>query len=189
MAVTIPEEPKLPYADLQRQLEAARSDKKLYQAIVNAPFEYMVEVAHLFLGFMSLVIVDRKAGVVKTAAVSDTEHYRTAVSGINFTPAQYKVSLNDHGNSIIQAISSGKPQGTTDWGTLSRPQTGPEPARLNQANSGIAYSIVYPLDSPSGGALMFCYYQYQADIGTLQHEFMVRYARLVSESLTKHFKR
>jgi len=54
---------------------------------------------------------------------------------------------------------------------------------LNQANSGIAYSVAYPLLPPAAGVLMFFYYQYQEDIDEPQYKFMEQYVRLVSQTL------
>ena len=55
-------------------------------------------------------------------------------------------------------------------------------ARPNQANSGINYSSVYPLQGKVKGALLYNFFQYDG-ISKQQHAFMRKYTKLVSGAL------
>jgi hypothetical protein len=186
-----PTQPNVDLQQLRQTLGVATNKDAFSQAVVNAPFEQKLETAYLFLGFISFYLVDPGSKLVRLSAVSDTEAYRLAVNGYKFEPDKFSLSLTaDKNNDIVKAVRSNKPVDNIDWTGLSRREADPEQARLNQANSGIAYSAIYPLAVPGGGALLFCYYQYQENIGEAQHSFMADYARMVSELLTQlHFKR
>ncbi|HXR50215.1 MAG TPA: hypothetical protein VN778_04280 [Verrucomicrobiae bacterium] len=177
--------PTINYDELHRKLQSASSQFQLFHKVANLPFEYKLEMALLFLGLISLYVADPEEGVVKLAAVSDTEHYRISVQNYKFDPASFKVPLTDHDNSIVKAIKQAKAQSTTDWATLSRANVHPKYSRDNQASSGIAHNTVYPLDVPGGGAMLFAYYQYQEDMGQPQEEFMGKYSALVSAVLKR----
>jgi len=128
--------------------------------------------------------VDEASQMVYLAAVSHTEQYNQSVRGYDFDETDYHLSLkSDQGNDIVKAILINKPQKTLDWGSLSRPAADRGQARLNQASGGIAYSMVYPLPGPARGALLYCYFQYEENIGPGQQQFMERYTKLVSDSL------
>jgi hypothetical protein len=177
----------VPYEQLQEALSAAKDRAELYQVIATAPFTHKVEMALLFLGFISFFILDDTKQTVRLVAVSDTEYYQMSVQGYNFDLASYVVPLDDSKNSIAKAIKTGKPQSTTDWGVLGRTRA-EDAARFNQANSGIAYTAVYPFSGKLRGALMYNYYQYQDAIGPQQHEFMKRYTIMVSSALDKNYE-
>jgi hypothetical protein len=170
---------------LDQTLHALQGRHKLYAAIANKPFENTVETAYLFLGFICLYIVDEANGVVSVGAVSDTEQYRMSIEGYNFDVNTFKLALSDEQNSIVRAINTGDPQSTDDWTTVSRPQAPEGAARLNQANSGIAFTIVYPFVGKTRGALMYNYFQYQDAIGEQQYAFMRQYTDLVSSLVDK----
>lgn len=173
------------YDTLKAALDTARSGDELGAAIVNAPFDFPVAAALLFLGIIVYLRVDKSARTINRIALSDTElaQNTTEVSAVPFE--EIKIPLNHSENVIAQSIKTGKPQETTDWQHLFAPALTAEQARINQASAGVAYSAVYPLEAPNGGALIFSYFQYQADIGKDQQDFMHRYVKLVNNALIK----
>jgi hypothetical protein len=170
------------YSILLSHITAVRSEE-VYDAIVNAPFIHnKVAMAWLFLGFICLYLVDENGIIVQLMAMSDTEQYRLAVEGYNFNPADYVLDfVVDKNNPIVQSITIGEPCGTRDWAVLGRSNVRPETVRLNQASSGIAYSVIYPLSSGRRGGVMYNYYQYPDGLGAEQQVFMECYTKLVSE--------
>ncbi len=174
-------------AQLKKALEAAGSESELFAAIVEEPLAHKVGAAHLFLGFIVLYLVPKGKRIVKLISVSDTEYYEMAIKGYNkFSASDFELSLTkDTNNSIVKTILTGEVQNTADWRTLRRSWADPVTTNLNQANSGISSSVIYPLDVPRGGALMFCFYNYQQSINSDQHKFMKEYSQLVSELLSK----
>lgn len=177
--------PEIDYKFLAKLLGAA-TPRNIYQVIVSAPFEDSIDMVLLFLGFICLYIVDQNKNVIHLVAASGTEEYRLAVEHMDFKPEDYTLTFDKHkDNTIVQAIAGGKPKDTTDWATLNSGHTPVEAVRLNQANSGIAYTAVHPLAGPVKGALMYNYYQYPDGIGDAQETFMKRYTKLVSEHLPR----
>ncbi|MBC7707765.1 hypothetical protein H7Y63_00900 [Polaromonas sp.] len=153
--------------------------------IVNAPFEYKVATALLFLGIVVLLKVDDDGVNISRIALSDTElaNNTAEVSYVPFN--EIKIPLEHPENIISIAIRTGKPQDTTDWKYLFEPALTPEQARLNQASGGIAYSAVYPLVGvDKGAAIIFSYYQYMQNIGSSQRAFMQQYSQIVTDALT-----
>lgn len=173
------------YDKLTTMLAESTDDQALYKAIVNAPFTFRVETAHLFLGIVVLLMVNKKTGLIDRVALSNTELAKntTEVSMVPFN--EIKIPADHHENIIARAIQTGEPQDTIDWKFLFVPALTPEHARLNQASGGIAYSAVYPLKARYGGAMIFSYFQYLDNIGDLQHEFMKRYSQIVESRLNK----
>jgi hypothetical protein len=173
------------YDKLALQLDKA-TPKSIYSVIANAPFKNELEMALLFLGFICVYVVDEKVNRIRLKAASDTAMYHLAVDHFSFDAKSYYLEFDKNkDNSIVRAIVKGKPQRTTDWSTLNRGKTPLEIVRLNQASSGIACSVIYPLESTVRGALMFSYYQYPDQIGTRQEEFMRHYTKLVSKYLAR----
>jgi hypothetical protein len=181
---TAADEPIIDFSALQQALDSADSVPALYQAVVDAPFEQKLAAAYLFLGFMVLFMVPPGKKVIKLGAASDNEYYKMSVSGYSFDPTKFQLPLTKNStNDIVQTAITGKPRETTDWRTLRRKWADPEQTSLNQANSGIAYSILYPVDAGNGGVLMFCYYQYVGGAGPAQTKFMGEYTALVSKAI------
>lgn len=179
--------PAIDYRLLTNLLDAANS-KDLYQVIVSAPFKNNVDMVFLFLGFICLYIVDEETNKIQLVAASGTEEYRLSVENMDFKLEDYTLYFDKNkANPIVKSIARGKPQSTTDWATLNRGKTSVEEVRLNQANSGIAYTAIYPFAGSVKGALMYNYYQYADGIGSQQEDFMERYTELVSRSLDKLF--
>lgn len=172
--------------DVLREALAAdfASDKELFQAVVNAPFEHnKVASAFMFLGIVVLLQVNKKTKTIDRVALSDTELAKntTEVSIVPFE--QIKIPLDYADNIISQAVRKGEPQDTTDWKFLFAPALASKQARINQASAGIAYSAVYPLSARDGGALIYSYYQYQEAIDEAQQGFMSTYTSIVNQSL------
>ena len=177
------DEPNFDYDALKASLHSAQDDDHLFGAIVNSPFTNPVPSAFIFLGIVVLLQVDKRAQTINRVALSETYLARmtTDVSAVPFN--EIKIPCDYYENIIAHAIAAGEPSDTTDWKFLFEPAMTPQEARINQANAGIAYSAVYPLQSRYGGALIFSYFQYQTDIGMKQVDFMSRYAQLVDEVL------
>jgi hypothetical protein len=172
------------YKKLESALANCRSEKQLYEAIVNTPFIEKHRTTAFGLGFLSLVLVDKKAGTINRISISNTD---TAKGAINITVVPFEkliVPVGYKGNIVAEAIRVGRPQQTSDWKTLLVPVLKPEEARLNQAGAGIAASFVYPLVGyRDGGAIIFQYFVPIDRVGREQHEFMFRYTKLVSRIL------
>ncbi|MDL2341744.1 MAG: hypothetical protein QFB87_01540 [Patescibacteria group bacterium] len=169
---------------IQAALKATTDERTRQQLIVNAPFEYKVATALLFLGIVVLLKVDDDGQNISRIALSNTElaQNTTEVSYVPFN--EIKIPLDHPENIISTAIRTGEPQDTIDWKFLFEPALTPEQARINQASGGIAYSAVYPLVGVGkGAAMIFSYYQYMQHIGSSQHEFMKRYSQLVASVL------
>lgn len=182
MTVSI-QEPTDFITSLTGQLNGIKDRKKLYQEIVDAPFVTRIQAAHYFLGIVVLLLVDRESGLIERIALSNTDFAKRTkdVSMVPFT--QIKIPRDDDVNIIAKAIRTGKPFSTTDWRVLFHPAMSASDARINQANSGIAYSQVHPFTAAGSGALIHSYYQYPSDIGEAQRYFMKAYTKLVNDCL------
>jgi hypothetical protein len=184
MAQSLPAPEEINFSVLEKMLKACKSDKELFAAIVNAPFTALkVETAFLFLGIIVLLLVDKEAGTINRIALSNTDLAKATkeVSVKKFE--DIVIPLDYTKNCIARAINTGVPDTTTDWKDLFAPALKPAEARINQANAGIAYSAVYPLNARDGGAMIFSYYQYPDHIGHAQADFMSHYASLVETFL------
>jgi len=172
------------YGQLRDVLAGCSTQSSLFQAVVNAPFAYPMEMTHLSLGIIVLLLADKEDGLIHRVALSSTE---LAAGTIDVSVKRFediKIPLDDPRNLIAAVIRSGKPQRTVDWEFLFTPALSPEEARLNQAGGAIACSVVYPLKGVGdGGALIYSYYQYPENLGETQEAFMQRYATMVSEHL------
>jgi hypothetical protein len=175
----------IPYQQLEAMLSEAKSPAELYLAVADGPFAFKLEMALLFLGFICFYTVDEAAQVIKPGAVSDTEHYHQSIEGYDFKLEDYKIALDDAKNIVALAVRDKTEVCTEDWGLLSRPEAREEVARLNQANSGIAYSLVQPLTGKVRGAMMYNYYTYKENISEQQQEFMDRYTAMASAAIDK----
>jgi hypothetical protein len=174
------------YKALEQKLQSAASDEELFDAVVNAPFINPLPAVLIFLGIVVLLQVNQETGTIDRVALSKTEQARatTDVSAKPFN--EIKIPIDYLENIIADAIHGGQPQDTTDWKFLFNPVLSSQQARLNQANAGIAHSIVYPLKSRGGGALIFSYYQYRSEMEDGKAEaFMKRYSDLVEAALNR----
>lgn len=166
-------------------LAAAKSDKELFQTIVNAPFYTKQLCTPLGLGLIVLLQVNDQGTLISRVAYSDTE----AALGVDkiglkslyqlSVPRQYSDNLT------VKAIDSGQPQHTEDWQSIYAPDTTPDEAHLYQAGAGIGCSCVYPLAARNGGALTFNFYLSLDRIGERQRNFMKEYQSIVAKYLAK----
>lgn len=165
-------------------LGEANTDSEIFRAIVDAPFDtYPVATAMMFLGIIVLLLVNKETGQIDRVALSSTEIAKrtTEVSAVPFN--DIKIDATEQCNVVAAAVRSQKTQETTDWEELFTPALSGEQARINQANAGIAYSVVYPFAARDGGALIFSYYQFNGKAGKAQHDFMTEYTELVNHRL------
>lgn len=169
------------FAAIETKLKSATSERELHTAIVNSPFDVPQQAALLFLGIVVLLLVDEQAGTVDRIALSDTSHAH-ATKAVSAKPFEaIRIPLDEPENLIAQVVRNQQPAGTADWAKLFTPELTAAQARINQANGGIGYSMVYPINgSTKRGALIFSYFDYPENISTPQHEFMDHYASLVS---------
>jgi len=186
MVLQTNDEATVPYALVEQLFDSADDQKTLYKHVVNAPFEYPVATAFLFLGFISFFLVDEAKSLIRLVGVSDTEYYRLSVADYPFRPSAFTVRLDNPDNAIATAVREDKIVPLHDWGKLRRPRARDEAVRLNQASAGIGYSVLYPLPGSVRGALLYNYFQYQDAIGDDQRNFMEAYTNLVADALTTH---
>jgi len=172
-------------AKLKKDLDSVKDESRLFDAIVSTPFQYKVETSLLFLGIIVLLQINKEKGTIDRIALSNTElaDYTRDISVKRFE--DIKIPLNHPHNIIAQAVKTGAPQSTTDWKDLFVPELTAKEARLNQAGGAIAFSAVYPLKARNGGALIYSYYQYPAEIGKAQRDFMKKYSAMVDQRLSK----
>jgi hypothetical protein len=175
---------EIDYASLASELSHYPTKQAMLQATVDAPFiKLKVEMAMLFLGFISFFLVDEAHKKVYLAGTSDTEHYHLSVKDYPFDPKKFRLDLNDKKNHIVQAIVDKKVVHNNDWGQVSRPEAAVETVRLNQATSGISAVYIYPLTGKKRGALMYNFFQFGDGISKQQLEFMRRYTDMVSAAV------
>lgn len=173
------------YAELKKILSAAGGDTQLFKIVVNAPFHNKLYATTLDLGIIVLLLVNPETKTIDRVALSDTE---SAEWAIKMTPVPFreiKIPVSNPANIIAKAIKTQQPQKTADWKFLFIPALSEEAARFNQAGAGIACSYVYPLlNTRSGGAMIFSYYQPPENIGHQHQDFMSNYSTLVAQVLS-----
>jgi hypothetical protein len=172
------------YQQLDGLLAAPMAQRALFQTIVNSPFTQRMEMAHLSLGIIVLLLVDKADKQIHRVALSSTE----MAAGTQHVSVKrfedIKIPLKQPDNIIAEAIRKQEPQRTVDWQYLFTPALTADEARLNQAGGAIACSVVYPLhDVGDGAAMIFSYYQYPEHIGMLQETFMKCYSALAARHL------
>jgi hypothetical protein len=172
------------FATLEANLKSAKTTDDRYAAIVNGPFLTPHQTALLFLGIIVLLVVNEQDKTIDRVALSDTAHADATkvVSAKRFE--DIRIPLNAPDNLIAEVIQSQQPAGTADWLHLFTPELTPEQAHINQANSGIGYSMICPVNGDNvRGALIFSYFTYPESIAQQQHDFMERYTKLVTKYL------
>lgn len=167
------------------QLKAfLKSDSNtLHQAIVNAPFLDKVMSTQLDLGIVVLLLVNTKKKTIDRIALSETEQADRAVQMTAKPFKSIHIPLTAEQNIIAEAIRTAHFQQTDDWYYLFTPEFTAEQARFNQAGAGIESSVVYPLSTSPGGALIFSLHQPLQNVTETHHQFMEQYTALVSEAL------
>lgn len=167
-------------------LKGAKTDKRLYDAIVNAPFQDKLKMTMLDLGIIVLLIVNKKTGVIDRVALSDTEPAKGAVQISEKPFNDIKIPMDYSGNIISRAVKFNRPYETADWRYLFAPALSPESARFNQAGAGIGCSVVYPLKEArkNGGAMIFSFYAPLPSIGPRHKSFMEIYSKVANDVLS-----
>ncbi|MBA3758872.1 hypothetical protein H0X10_04585 [Candidatus Saccharibacteria bacterium] len=166
--------------------EAEISKEKLFQAVVNSPFNTLASGAPLGLGIIVLLLVNSQTETIDRIALSDTEHAKGALDYSVKKFREIQIPLTNEANVIAKAIHSGKYQVTSDWHDLFVPALTAEEARFNQAGAGIGCSVIYPLtDIQDRGAIIYSYYVQPENITSEHHAFMKKYAELATGSLNR----
>lgn len=175
--------------DLEAELDNAKGLENLYTRIVNTPFSDKLRTTTLGLGFLTLVLVNKKTATVDRISMTDNDLSQGA-RDVTVKPFEdLIVPLDYKGNCVVEAIRSGRYQQTSDWNYLLAPVLKPEEARLNQAAAGIASSYVYPLiDTKPAGAIIFQYFTTMDKVGGENRDFMFRYTKIVSSMLNEKNK-
>ena len=171
---------------MEHLLAKTTNDKDLFEVIVNAPFHNKLHTTTLDLGIVVLLLADKKEGVIKRIALSDTEPARWAVKMTPLPFHEIKIPSDNKTNIIAKAIKTNEPQYTADWKYLFIPALSAESARFNQAGAGMACSYVYPLiGAREGGALIFSFYQPPDQIKNKHRSFMKKYSEIAAKALGK----
>lgn len=174
------------FVELEKQLQAAKDDSELFQAIVNAPFHNKLMTTKLGLGVTVLLLVDSENRTVDRIALSNTFQAEGAVQMSAKPFNEIRIPYDYDQNYIVQAIKSNEYRHTDDWQYMFIPELTPQEARFNQAGAGIDCSVIYPLSGArDGGAMIFSYFEPLQNIGPEQHNFMRRYTKLVAEVLQR----
>lgn len=170
--------------ELHALLLKPKTDKQLFQTIVNAPFTTRSKGRPVGLTIVVLLLVNKATDSIDRIALADTESARGAVEFSVKPFHEIKIPLDDKKNAIVKAIKTNTHQIVTDWQYLFTPVLSAEESRFNQAGAGIATSVIYPLsDARDGGALIFSYVLQSDDIAKQYHHFMEHYARAASKRL------
>ena len=175
------------WATYENLLRAAHSDDELCKAIVNGPFADRSITTDLGLGIIVLLLVNEKTKTIDRVALSNTD---PAVGAVRMSARPFheiKIPLTEKNNILVKAVSSGKPQVTSDWQYLFTPVLTAQEARFNQFGAGIDHSIVYPLHNKQDGtvpaAIIFSYFELPHDIGAEHNEFMGQVVERVEQYL------
>lgn len=162
------------------------ADNDFISAIVNAPFQFQVETALMFLGIIALLLVDQRTKMIYWAALTNNDLAEAAKKLSAKKIQEIKIPTKSRKNLTAQAIRNGKPAMTADWKDLFIPALTPAQSRINQANAGIASSAVYPLSGlNTGGAIIFSFYQYLDKISPKTKKFMDFYSQQVITELLR----
>src|SRR5438105_4592363 len=98
--------------ELKAILDSAKSEKSLFDAIVNAPFHNRAKTTLLGLGITVLLLVNPRERTIDRIALSDTELAK-GTTDISVKPFKaIKIPLDYKGNFIAEAIRSGRYQQT-----------------------------------------------------------------------------
>lgn len=172
------------FTKLEKTLMGARTRKKLYHEIANAPFCDKYMTTRLGLGIVVFLKVNPETNTIDRISLSDTEPAKGAVQMSAKRFDAIKIPLDNKKNIIAKTIRSGRSHKTDDWQYLFIPDLTPEQARFNQAGAGIDGSIVYPVScSLAKGALIFSYFQQLPKLSEAANSYMDRYAALVCKAL------
>lgn len=174
------------FSDIQKYLSQTSTDKELFEAIVNAPFQNKLYSTNIDLGIVVLVLANKKSQTLDRVAYSKTP---PAIDAVEVSPIAFlkiKIPINDKLNITAKAFKQNKCFQTSDWRFLFTPALNATEARFNQAESGMACSVVYPFfNALQGGALIYSFYQPEDMISQQHHVFMKKYTALAEKMLAK----
>lgn len=172
------------YSSIEALLSAAKTDKKLFEAIVNAPFHDKFHATNFDLGMIVMALVNKKTQTIDRIAHSNTTPALDAVNASLLPFKDIKIPLNIKDNATSRAIQAQIPQHTSDWRYLFTPIMSTEAARLNQAEAGMDCSYIFPFKARDGGVLIFSFYQISENIKKEHQDFMNKYTKLVNKILS-----
>ena len=175
------------YSEMKNSLASSSSQDDLFYKIVNLPFDDKLLCTFYDLGIMVLLQVNPVTETIDRVALSDTELAKGAVKLSAKQFHEIKIPISQKNNIISDAIRLNEFKCTEDWAPMFNPVLTSRQARLNQANAGIECSLVYPLSSRNGGALIYSFYQPQANITNEHLAFVAKYADLVDTALKKKY--
>ncbi len=174
------------FRQLEKLLSKAKTQRKLQEVIVNAPFHDRRTTTMLGLGIIVLLLVNKEDGTIDRVALANTELARgtTSISSKKFEEIRIPVGYTR--NFIARAIREQHYMITSDWQYMFNPVLTAEEARFNQAGGGIACSVIYPLPHAlDGAAMIFSYYEPIERIGKEHHNFMARYSSIAQQAIQK----
>lgn len=169
--------------EVQEVLFTCKTEKTLYQCLVDAPFVNKLETTKLDLGIVVLLLVNKRTRNIDRVALSNTEMAKLTLQITEIPFHEIKIPINDKNNAIARAIREQQPQAIVDWKYLFTPALSDEAARQNQANAGIECSLVVPFESRDGGAMIFSFYQPLKTLSQAQKDFTSWYANQVATLL------
>jgi hypothetical protein len=173
------------YSRMEKSLSDAVDNGDLFEKIVNLPFSNKITCTSIDLGIVVLLQINHETKTIDRVALSDTELAKGAVKMSAKQFSDIRIPISEKDNIISAAIRTKAFKFTEDWAPMFNPALTPKQARLNQANAGIECSLVYPITSGNGGALIFSFYQPQAKITNEHLTFVAKYAELVDTALSK----
>jgi hypothetical protein len=171
------------YKMLEDVLATQKTQHQWQETVVNAPFRNRGVTGLLGLGIVVFLLVNRKTKTIDRITLTDNEMKAGAFSMTAVPFHQIKVPLGYTQNFISKAIREQNYMITSDWQYILNPVLSPEQARFNQAGSGIACSVIYPLPRIlDGAAMIFSYYEPIDRIGKAHHNFMTRYISIAQRT-------
>lgn len=174
------------FRELSAKLDNAKSLNRLYDIAVNAPFHDLHKTTLLGLGIVVLLLVNKKEGTIDRIALANTEMARGTEEMSSKPFKDIKIPVSYTQNFIAKAIKEQHYMITADWQYIFNPVLSPEEARFNQAGGAISCSVIYPLKKVgNGGAIIFSFYESISKIGKEHHNFMSRYATMVSKAIQR----
>lgn len=175
----------LDYTKMRQLLRGAENDAELFEKIVNTPFHGRVSAAFMGLGICVLLLKNTKSNMINPVALSRTEQAEDSMRRSAKPFKAIKIPADYDENIVVRAIKTGQAQQTDDWQYLFVPGLRPEDARMNQAGAGIGCSVVYPVDTREGGAIIFSYFVSPEEITPSHHKFMKAYSELAAKVLRR----
>jgi hypothetical protein len=172
------------FTELEDSLRAVQAaDGKLYESIVEAPFDHTKDMALIFLGFICYFSMDTAAQALRLEAATHNEYLSQAMASYDSDGTGFVFPLTATDNSIVQAALTKQPVSLSDWDEMRRPGVEAGVARLNQATSGIAYTLCMPVADI--GVLGFNFFQSKELLPAEAEDFARQYTDLVARILSQ----